>query len=54
MDLKTLWGRTNDAIDTIIRKDDANESGDLLQPCIEGIIHSYSYENGKTAYFLQE
>ncbi|XP_072995389.1 uncharacterized protein [Typha latifolia] len=35
MDLKTLWDRANDAIDTIIRKDDTVESGDLLQPCIE-------------------
>ncbi|KAL5975875.1 hypothetical protein ACLOJK_020203 [Asimina triloba] len=38
MDLKTLWERTNDAIDTIIRRDESTEteSGDLLQPCIEG------------------
>lgn len=39
MDLKTLWDRTNDAIDTIIRKDDANEGGDLLQPCIEAALN---------------
>ncbi|KAK8949626.1 hypothetical protein KSP39_PZI005562 [Platanthera zijinensis] len=39
MDLKTLWDRVNDAIDTIIRKDDANESGDLLQPCIEAALN---------------
>ncbi|KAH0466918.1 hypothetical protein IEQ34_004156 [Dendrobium chrysotoxum] len=39
MDLKTLWDRANDAIDTIIRKDDANESGDLLQPCIEAALN---------------
>lgn len=37
VDLKTLRDRVNDAIDTIIRKEDATESGDLLQPCIEGI-----------------
>lgn len=36
MDPKTLWSRAVDAIDTIIRRDDANESQDLLQPCIEG------------------
>lgn len=39
MDLKTLWDRANDAIDTIIRKDDANESEDLLQPCIEAALN---------------
>ncbi|KAL0924258.1 hypothetical protein M5K25_005074 [Dendrobium thyrsiflorum] len=39
MDLKTLWDRVNDAIDTIIRKDDANESGDLLKPCIEAALN---------------
>lgn len=38
MDSKTLQDRVNDAIDTIIRKEDALESGDLLQPCIEGTI----------------
>lgn len=37
VDLKTLRDRVNDAIDTIIRKEDGTESGDLLQPCIEGI-----------------
>lgn len=37
MDLKTLWHRANEAIDTIIRRDEAPETdGDLLQPCIEG------------------
>ncbi|XP_072995384.1 uncharacterized protein [Typha latifolia] len=39
MDLKTLWDRANDAIDTIIRKDDTVESGDLLQPCIEAALN---------------
>jgi hypothetical protein len=36
MDLKTLWERTNDAINTIIRRDESTENGKLLQPCIEG------------------
>lgn len=40
MDLKTLWERMNDAIDTIIRRDESTENGKLLQPCIEGIPHS--------------
>lgn len=41
MDLKTLWDRLNDAVDTIIRRDDNNESKsrDLLQPCIEGALN---------------
>ncbi|PKA49060.1 hypothetical protein AXF42_Ash010744 [Apostasia shenzhenica] len=39
MDMKTLWDRANDAIDTIIRRDDASESEDLLQPCIEAALH---------------
>lgn len=37
MDLKTLWDRTNDAINTIIRLDETIETGVYLQPCIEGI-----------------
>lgn len=37
MDLKTLWERTNDAINTIIRRDESTENGKLLQPCIEGM-----------------
>ncbi|KAJ0971233.1 hypothetical protein J5N97_019192 [Dioscorea zingiberensis] len=39
MDPKTLWSRAIDAIDTIIRRDDANESQDLLQPCIEAALN---------------
>lgn len=38
-DLKTLWHRVNDAIDTIIRRDESSETGELLQPCIEGNFH---------------
>ena len=37
MDITTLLARTNDAIDTIIRRDEQTETGQYLQPCIEGI-----------------
>lgn len=36
MDLTTLLVRANDAIDTVIRRDESTETGDHLQPCIEG------------------
>ncbi|XP_021898155.1 uncharacterized protein LOC110814877 [Carica papaya] len=39
MDLKTLWDRTNDAINTIIRRDESSETGDFLQPCIEAALN---------------
>ncbi|KAE8056365.1 hypothetical protein FH972_013143 [Carpinus fangiana] len=39
MDLKTLWERTNDAINTIIRRDESTENGKLLQPCIEAALN---------------
>ena len=32
----TLWDRVNDAVNTIIRRDESTETGDLLPPCIEG------------------
>ncbi|KAB2619090.1 hypothetical protein D8674_014959 [Pyrus ussuriensis x Pyrus communis] len=38
MDLKTLWDRTNDAINTIIRRDETTETGEFLQPCIEAAL----------------
>lgn len=38
MDLKTLWDRTNDAINTIIRLDETTETGVFLQPCIEAAL----------------
>ena len=52
MDLKTLWDRANDAINTIIRRDESTETGEFLQPCIEGnqtifsqiIIFYFTYE----------
>ncbi|CAI9782466.1 unnamed protein product [Fraxinus pennsylvanica] len=38
-DLETLWERVNDAIDTIIRKDESTETGELLPPCIEAALN---------------
>ncbi|XP_009621783.1 uncharacterized protein LOC107784049 [Nicotiana tabacum] len=62
MDLKTLWDRLRDAIDTIIRRDDSteSESRDLLQPCIEAALHlgcspkrlSRSQRNSSPRYYL--
>ncbi|KAE8664288.1 putative clathrin assembly protein [Hibiscus syriacus] len=39
MDLKTLGDRTNDAINTIIRRDESTETGELLLPCIEAALN---------------
>ncbi|GMI92483.1 hypothetical protein HRI_002917600 [Hibiscus trionum] len=39
MDIKTLWDRTNDAINTIIRRDESTETGKFLQPCIEAALN---------------
>ncbi|CAI9096646.1 OLC1v1032839C1 [Oldenlandia corymbosa var. corymbosa] len=39
VDLNTLWDRANDAINTIIRRDESTETGVLLQPCIEAALH---------------
>lgn len=36
MDFSTLRDRLLDAINTIIKLDDSTETGDFLQPCIEG------------------
>ncbi|XP_062024637.1 uncharacterized protein LOC133740706 isoform X2 [Rosa rugosa] len=39
-DLKTLWDRANDAINTIIRRDESIETGEeFLQPCIEAALN---------------
>lgn len=39
MDLSTLLDRTNDAIDTIIRRDEhSEETGEYLRPCIEAAL----------------
>ncbi|KAK9280506.1 hypothetical protein L1049_014198 [Liquidambar formosana] len=39
MDLKTLWDRANDAVNTIIRRDEDTETGELLNPCIEAALN---------------
>ncbi|CAO2825807.1 unnamed protein product [Amaranthus hypochondriacus] len=40
MDLKTLRDRVNDAINTIIRREEGSEdTGEFLQPCIEAALH---------------
>ncbi|CAA3009555.1 Hypothetical predicted protein [Olea europaea subsp. europaea] len=38
-DLESLWDRVNDAIDTIIRKDESTETGELLPPCVEAALN---------------
>uniref|UniRef100_A0A2P2QR00 Histone acetyltransferase n=1 Tax=Rhizophora mucronata TaxID=61149 RepID=A0A2P2QR00_RHIMU len=37
--LETLLDRVNDAINTIIRRDESSESGELLPPCIEAALN---------------
>ncbi|KAL3532312.1 hypothetical protein ACH5RR_005833 [Cinchona calisaya] len=39
MDIQTLWDRVNDAIDTIIRRDESTETGELLPPCVEAALN---------------
>lgn len=39
LDLGTLWDRVNDAIDTIIRRDESTETGELLPPCVEAALN---------------
>ncbi|XP_051150713.1 uncharacterized protein LOC127265078 [Andrographis paniculata] len=36
---ETLWERVNDAVDTIIRRDESTEIGELLLPCIEAALN---------------
>ncbi|KAL2249472.1 uncharacterized protein LOC105166449 [Sesamum indicum] len=36
---ETLWDRVNEAVDTIIRKDERTESGELLPPCVEAALN---------------
>lgn len=44
MNVITLWDRTNDAINTIIRREEGSEdTGEFLQPCIEGIYFLFSF-----------
>ncbi|KAI4335696.1 hypothetical protein L6164_014319 [Bauhinia variegata] len=35
----TLWDRLNDAINTIIRRDESTETGELLPPCVEAALN---------------
>ncbi|KAK2645896.1 hypothetical protein Ddye_021091 [Dipteronia dyeriana] len=39
MNLDTLWDRVNDAINTIIRRDESTETGELLPPCVEAALN---------------
>ncbi|KAK4765335.1 hypothetical protein SAY86_026425 [Trapa natans] len=39
MNFDTLWDRVNDAVDTIIRRDEGSETGDLLPPCVEAALN---------------
>ncbi|KAL8162032.1 hypothetical protein V2J09_013521 [Rumex salicifolius] len=60
MDPKTLLERVNDAIDTIIRRDEDSETGGLLQPCIEAALQlgciprraSRSQRNSNPRFYL--
>uniref|UniRef100_A0A7N0UIV1 Uncharacterized protein n=1 Tax=Kalanchoe fedtschenkoi TaxID=63787 RepID=A0A7N0UIV1_KALFE len=37
-DQETLWDRVSDAVNTIIRLEEANEAGKLLPPCVEAAL----------------
>ncbi|VVA10780.1 PREDICTED: unnamed product [Prunus dulcis] len=39
MNLETLWDRVNDAVNTIIRRDEGTETGELLPPCVEAALN---------------
>ncbi|XP_048423315.1 uncharacterized protein LOC103953923 isoform X2 [Pyrus x bretschneideri] len=39
MNLDTLWDRANDAVNTIIRRDEGSETGELLPPCVEAALN---------------
>ncbi|KAA8535124.1 hypothetical protein F0562_030127 [Nyssa sinensis] len=39
MDLETIWDRLNDSINTIIRRDESTEAGELLPPCVEAALN---------------
>ncbi|TYI48331.1 hypothetical protein E1A91_D13G240800v1 [Gossypium mustelinum] len=43
MNPETLWDRVNDAIDTIIRRDESTETGELLPPCVEAALNLGCY-----------
>ncbi|KAJ7956721.1 Histone acetyltransferase [Quillaja saponaria] len=38
MNIDTLWDRVNDAMNTIIRRDEGTETGELLPPCVEAAL----------------
>ncbi|TYI76246.1 hypothetical protein E1A91_D06G062600v1 [Gossypium mustelinum] len=40
---ETLWDRVNDAINTIIRRDESTETGELLPPCVEAALNLGCY-----------
>ena len=44
MNLETVWERLNDAVNTIIRRDEHSETGELLPPCVEGINQMVSFQ----------
>lgn len=60
VDVDTLWSRVNDAINTIIRRDESTETGEFLQPCIEAALHlgcparrsSRSQRNNTPTFYL--
>lgn len=60
VDPETLWDRLNDAIDTIIRKDETMETGEFLPPCVEAALNlgcvpvrsSRSQRNSNTRSYL--
>ncbi|KAC9488805.1 hypothetical protein R6Q59_021054 [Mikania micrantha] len=60
LDPETLWDRLNDAIDTIIRKDETMETGEFLPPCVEAALilgcvpvrSSRSQRNNNTRSYL--
>ncbi|OMO57758.1 hypothetical protein COLO4_35120 [Corchorus olitorius] len=39
MNPDTIWDRVNDAINTIIRRDESTETGELLPPCVEAALN---------------
>ncbi|XWS27027.1 hypothetical protein CRYUN_Cryun26dG0080500 [Craigia yunnanensis] len=43
MNPETLWDRVNDAINTIIRRDESTETGDLLPACVEAALNLGCY-----------
>ncbi|KAJ9538959.1 hypothetical protein OSB04_031692 [Centaurea solstitialis] len=38
VDSETLWDRLNDAIDTIIKRDESTETGEEIPPCVEAAL----------------